>query len=382
MKKLCLISNQLIHDNIIITIYGEKDEKFNGSYILEFNKLLENSSIIYKNFVDPLKMESIYSNTNILLIPSRYETGSFTCVEAYSYGIPVIARNVYGLKYLIQNKITGYLCDTDEEILEILKNIRTDIIIENKTLILEESLKYNIIEKVSDFENIIENALFDKKNNIKNAIFITSVINCINEPLSYYHIRSIFSTEERYKHTLETVNSLRAHIPNLDIYFLECSNLSDYPEIESNIKKNVDCYYNFYNNQKIKDSVNSNIKGLGEANLLIEGINKLKISYNNIFKISGRYYLNNDFNYNIFQEKYNYFTNWDNSSSSYASIFYKINGTDITLFKNALNNSVDSLNNNESIEICLHKYFKKNIKLIEKMNVSGYLATEGYLFSI
>jgi hypothetical protein len=43
---------------------------------------------------------------------------------------------------------------------------------------------------------------------------------------------------------------------------------------------------------------------------------------------------------------------------------------------------MQELLNSESIESCIFKYFKKNILIIQKMNVSGLLATEGYYFSI
>ena len=69
------------------------------------------SNINYLGFMDT---KSIYKNTHILLIPSLYETGSFVCLEAYSHGIPVIARNRYGLKHLIKNDSTGFLFNNNE----------------------------------------------------------------------------------------------------------------------------------------------------------------------------------------------------------------------------------------------------------------------------
>jgi len=230
LKKLCDLSNKT--DNFIINIYGEKDNIFNKDYVIKFEEIILNSNIVLNNFVNPLKINEIYENTDILLIPSKYETGSFTCIEAYSYGIPVIARNVYGLKHLIKNNITGYLCDNDEHILDIIKNINLDPILNNRDSIYKLSHSYNIINKIKDLENIISQNLIEK-----NIVIITSVLNCVVKPLSYYHIRNIFTVEERYQQTLKSIDSVKKYIPNVEILYCECSNLSNNLEFEYEIKK-------------------------------------------------------------------------------------------------------------------------------------------------
>ena len=378
LNKLCDLSNKL--DNIIINIYGEKDNIFNKNYIIKFEEIIINSKIIIHDFVNPLKINEIYENTDILLIPSKYETGSFTCIEAYSYGIPVIARNVYGLKYLIKNNITGYLCDDDEHILDIIKNINLDPILNNREIIYKNSYYYNIINKIKDLENIISQNLIEK-----NIVIITSVLNCIDKPLSYYHTRNVFTIEERYKQTLMSIDTVKKYIPNVEILYCECSNLSKNIDIEDEIKKKVNYYYNFFENDNIRTNVESSLKGMGEASILLEAFKKLhniKVSYKNIFKLSGRYYINDNFNYNLFDNDKNIFTNWDNSNSSYATLFYKINMSDIHILEDALLNSINDLKDEKSIEYCMFNYFNKNIKIVDKMNVSGHISTEGYFFTI
>ena len=468
LKKLCVLSNK-IFDKIEIHIYGEKDMKFNKDYVDDFELLINDpigSKIIVHGFVDPLKISEIYLKTDILLIPSVYETGSFTCIEAFSYGIPVIARNVYGLKYMIKNNETGYLCDSDEDILDYInfiynsgranamkesnqvvktnfgfpRNPTTDVSgfqpsdvrltspAPGCDLIKTESLKYNIIDKIKDLENIIEKQLRDDggecpigiqrlaspdSNQVTcdlplphMVVIITSVLNCVSSPLSYYPVRSIFTLDERYKHTLNSIQSIRKHIPNVEILFCECSNLSENITVEDDIKNKVDYYFNFYDNIDIRNHVNSALKGLGETYILLEAIKILfnsRKTYTNMFKLSGRYYLNDNFNYELFNNSYNNFANWDNSITSYSTIFYKINMNDIISFQNALTNSIKDLENKNSIEQCIYKYFnrelemkacitrldsvnqrslKKNINILEKINISGFLATEGYMFSM
>ena len=385
LEKLCILSKKM--KNIVINIYGEKDIKFNKDYIDKFNVLIKKSNIKVHDFVEPEYIYKIYNKTDILLISSSYETGSFTCLEAFSYGIPVIARNVYGLKYLIENNISGYLFNTDEEILNKLNQINSDkndilLSIEKKNKIIEISKKYNIIDKIKDFEYIMDENLKSK-----NLVIITSVINCCNNPLSYYNIRSIFDINERYRQTLKTISTIREKIPNVEILFCECSDLSENKIIENELQDIVEYYYNFYNINTIKDKVISKYKGLGEAYILLESINIIqniinKNIYINIFKISGRYYLNSNFNYENFNNEYNQFTHWDNNTSSYCTLIYKINYKSLLDFEYSLYKSLDELEKGNSIEQCMFKNFNNNIKIINKFNVSGFLATEGYLFSI
>jgi len=375
LKKLCKLSN-FQYENIEIHIYGEKDYIFNKKYIEEFEEIIIKSKIIVHDFIHPNDLKDIFLITDVLLIPSKYETGSFTCIEAFSYGIPVIARNVYGLKYLIDDKITGYLCNNDKELLSIIKNIKNDNILKNRRIIFDNSLKYNIINKINDIESII-----DENCHYKNLVIITSVLNISDLPLSYYHTRSIFTLEERFKQTMKTISSLQKYIPNIEILFCECSDINI--EMENSIKEKVNYYHNFYNIKTIRENVKSKFKGLGEAHILLEGMNKINCqSYKNIFKISGRYYLNTHFDYNQFNNNYNIFTNWDDSNKSVCTLFYKLNINYLDLFKSNLYNSLNKLEEGYSIEQVTYNFFSKYIIINDKLNISGFLSTEGYLFSI
>jgi hypothetical protein len=86
----------------------------------------------------------------------------------------------------------------------------------------------------------------------------------------------------------------------------------------------------------------------------------------------------------MFNNNKNIFTNWDNTYTSYCTIFYKINGSDIILFKNSIIESLEELKENVSIEECIYKNFNSNvsINIVSKVNISGLLATEGYLVNV
>ena len=50
-------------------------------------------------------------------------------------------------------------------------------------------------------------------------------------------------------------------------------------------------------------------------------------------------------------------------------------------WKGLSDEKINELLENNSIEICIYKYFLKNINIVEKINVDGYLSTEGYYCS-
>jgi glycosyltransferase involved in cell wall biosynthesis len=369
------------YKKFVINIYGEKDYLFSNHYLKNFNKIIHSSNINYLGFID---VDNIYKNTHILLIPSLYETGSFVCLEAYSHGIPVIARNCYGLKHLIKNDNTGFLFDNNEECFNIIGNITKKKLNSMKKHIITESLKYNIVNKIKDIENIIDENIINE-NIGKNIFIITSILNCPNLELSYSKKRTVFSFKSRLRQTIKTIESIRKYYSNCHILLCDCSDLSNYKTEELEISNLVDYYYNLYNNDNnkdsIKDAVNGKYKGHGECMILLKAldiINDLNESYKYIFKISGRYYLNNNFDVNIFENNENVFTTWDGCCFSLCTVLYKLMYNDREYFINVLRNSINELIEGNSIEICIYKYFLKNINIIEKINVDGYLSTEGY----
>jgi glycosyltransferase involved in cell wall biosynthesis len=370
-----LINN---YKKFVINIYGEKDYLFSNEYLENFNKIMYSSNINYLGFME---VESIYKNTHILLIPSLYETGSFVCLEAYSYGIPVIARNRYGLKHLIKNDNTGFLFNNNEECFNIIKDITKKKLNSMKKHIITESLKYNIVDKIKDIENIIDENIECKNNGYKNIFIITSILNCTNLELSYSKKRTVYSFSSRLRQTIKTIESIRKYYNNCHILLCDCSDLSNYKNEELEISNLVDYYYNFYDNELIKNAVNGKYKGHGECMILLKAldiINNLKDSYKYIFKISGRYYLNDNFDNNIFENNENIFTTWERCNFSLCTVLYKLMYNDMEYFQNVLRDSMNELIEGNSIEICIYKYFLKNINIIEKINVSGYLSTEGY----
>lgn len=381
--KLCNLSRN--NSNICIQIYGSQNNIFFSEYNKKFNELIKDSNIELHGQIEYHNINEVYQNIHYLLIPSKFETGSYTCLEALSHGIPVIARNNYGLKKILKNNINGYLLNNDDEIIEKINYLHFDNLNKNYPIIYHDSLKYNIIDKINNIESI-----FNFNINNKNLVIITSVLNISKNKLSYYHTRSVFNIHDRFEQTKKTIESIKKFIPNCEIFFCECSNLNYYPHIKLFIQNEVTYYFNYYEDKQIKNNINSIYKGLGETSLMLKAfnfINKNNLVFDNIFKISGRYYLNNDFNYHNYNNQNNQFVLWDNNFNSYASLFYKIKYKYLNLLKTCFHLFIDKLKNGETLEILLNKYINenleyKNINILDKHNISGHLSTEGYFFTI
>ena len=56
---------------------------------------------------------------------------------------------------------------------------------------------------------------------MNNLVLITSIINTPQNPLSYSNIRSVFTREERFNDTKETIKSIKEKIPYCKIMIVE-----------------------------------------------------------------------------------------------------------------------------------------------------------------
>jgi len=69
----------------------------------------------FLGWVDHTRLPDIYSNADILLLPSRFDTFSCVVLEAMSCGLPVVAYKTKGPKDIIQHNKNGFLVKTKEE---------------------------------------------------------------------------------------------------------------------------------------------------------------------------------------------------------------------------------------------------------------------------
>lgn len=137
---------------------------------------------------------------------------------------------------------------------------------------------------------------------MNDLVLITSVINTGKHQWTYSRIRSVFTPEERFEQTLATIESVRKHLPKAHILMVECSALSQ-PMTET-LQSKVDYFLNVINNEEaVEACLQTNKKGWGEAvqtKLALEFIMKKQIQFQRLFKLSGRYTLNEEFREEIF----------------------------------------------------------------------------------
>jgi hypothetical protein len=194
---------------------------------------------------------------------------------------------------------------------------------------------------------------------MKDCIIITSVIQTANKPLSYSETRSIYSHQQRFEQTLETIESVRKCMPDVHILLIECSPPSEWMDT---LKSKVDQFINLEFNEIVNNSIH---KGLGEKTLLLHALSNLKEEYSNIYKITGRYVLQNPIE-------------WESSelitfcrSSDYGmengvhTFFYRIPNSKLSLFKEVLN----SYHGISAIENWIFEKFENQINFVDRIGI-------------
>jgi hypothetical protein len=205
-----------------------------------------------------------------------------------------------------------------------------------------------------------------------NLVIITSVINISKNPLDYTNTRSIYTPEQRYTQTIKTITSIRYKIENSEILFLESSDIDDDKE---NIIKNMVDYYVKLIGDDIKEIIDGKFKASAESTQILEGLKEIDISkYSNIYKISGRYFLNDNFDYSKYNNDENIFFETEDGLNL-ATVFYKVNSRYIDLFKNTLLFCSSSRN---MLETEFKNLFNNNYKKIEILGIEGNVSIDGY----
>ena len=132
------------------------------------------------------------------------------------------------------------------------------------------------------------------------CFIITSVIYPKpGKQVQYNGIRSIFSPEERAQQTLQTIESIRVKVPGAKIILVESGLRGDLP---FELHKKVDQYIYVGNKKLVRWSCDSKQKSLGEIMMLYYAMKNFKFTADFYFKISGRYFLNEEFNLNDWKQ--------------------------------------------------------------------------------
>lgn len=142
--------------------------------------------------------------------------------------------------------------------------------------------------------------------NFKHVVIITSCINVSSSPLCYSSTRSVFTPEERLEQTLNSIKTVREKIPNCTIVLMNNNELTN----EQHLTLIQNCDYVFiFDSIKLnnilftadlgKDFPNKNCTEVASLYYACEKIERLKLDYDYLWKLSGRYELLPSFNFNL-----------------------------------------------------------------------------------
>jgi hypothetical protein len=158
-------------------------------------------------------------------------------------------------------------------------------------------------------------------------VFISSVIGVSQDPLTYTKTRSVFTAEERFQQTLETIESIRKYMPNAKIFLVETSEITN--DQTKRLEEKVDFFVNSFEDTTTRVvCLHSPKKGFGEAiqtKVAIQYLLNKNIPFHLFFKISGRYSFTKDFRYEDYSEdQYTFYRPSSESSNSISTVVYSV----------------------------------------------------------
>lgn len=210
-----------------------------------------------------------------------------------------------------------------------------------------------------------------------NLVLITSVINTPNTPLSYTNTRSVFSRQDRFEQTKKTIKSVREKLSNSKIIIVECSNFNE--EENNYFKKNCDYILNLWNKKELHNYIFGPSKSLGEGTMTIEAlkyIKELHLEYQYLYKISGRYWLNDNFKIENIQN--NIFKRINKSENNIFTALYKIDKKTVEKLVIFLINNIESMKKCIGYEVLISQFVKNIDKhLVDIIGLSGFVTVCG-----
>lgn len=212
---------------------------------------------------------------------------------------------------------------------------------------------------------------------MNDLVLITSVINTPNVPLSYSKTRSVFSRKERFTQTKNTIVSIKDKIPNCKIIIVECSDLNT--EEQEYLSINCDYILNLWEKKELHNNIFGKSKSLGEGTMTIlalKYINNMDIKYNYLYKISGRYWLND--NFNICNIENNVFKKIKNDENNIFTALYKINKNTVVKLEIFLTDNMQNMINCIGYEVLMSQFVKNIDKiLVDIIGLSGFVTVCG-----
>jgi glycosyltransferase involved in cell wall biosynthesis len=111
-----------------LIIAGNVSKELGGENFFEsvVKPAIDNKQIRYIGPVNDVQKQELLGNALALLFPIRWdEPFGIVMVEALACGTPVIATRRASTPEVIQNKVTGFLCDNEDQMVEAVHQVHT-----------------------------------------------------------------------------------------------------------------------------------------------------------------------------------------------------------------------------------------------------------------
>tara|TARA_Y100000389_G_C17457448_1_gene519142 strand:- start:1170 stop:1838 length:669 start_codon:yes stop_codon:yes gene_type:complete len=217
---------------------------------------------------------------------------------------------------------------------------------------------------------------------MENLVLITSVINTPNKPLSYSNVRSVFTREERYEQTKKTIQSIKERIPNHKIMIVECTDFTE--EEQTYFEEQCDYVLNLWDRRELHATLFGKSKSLGEGTMTIEALKYIidhKLFFNNLFKICGRYWINDEFDYNVYNNDNLVFKQINGNVNNIFTSFYKVPHKNIKTLLEFLIKNDNIMKRCIGYEVLFGYYLNyiryNNVKFVDKIGYEGKVTVCG-----
>jgi hypothetical protein len=398
------------NQEIIIGIIGSITQHKGIKNIEDMNKYIKNNSLnmriiiigscANKNILhEEYKTINEFNNLlvkykpNVLIETTIWpETYSYSLTLCMLTGLPIIC---FDKKFpsVIKNRLENY--DKKHYVEHVDKNL-FDLInkVKQTYLFTVKPVKYYNSFWDDYFIKNEEKTITFSTNN-KNLVLITSKIIVSDNPLIYIDKRSSYTREQRFEQTIETIKSIRQYIPNSYIVIIDNSDLNNTEIIE--LKNIVDKLINITFDELLNDYTDkSPYKGYGELmqqvtfyNEFLKFVDTTKI--NHFFKISGRYLVNDEFDYKIYDNNENIFKKNEKITNRnyYYTSFYKIDKNYLHKYFNNLYKIIIDSEHDEwkkrqelqcnkcfDLEVLIPETMINDITLVDNLGVTQILANK------
>jgi hypothetical protein len=326
----------------------------------------------------------------------------YICSKPNTNYINLYSSNIRHDVFEYDKKI--FVTKSDKDLIENIKIIPEFNLIDKYCFVTNEDINFNNFNnddyfrlyknefKLNDkkllYEHYINNGVSENRYKCfntpqkKNVVIITSKIYVSDKKFSYIDKRSIYTPLERLEQVTDTIKSVKKFIPD---YFIILLDNSKFTSEEINLlEQNVDIFLNPKHIPSLKYYTDECLyKAYGELNqtkILVDFIMHLiknnVLEMINLFKITGRYIINDDFNYEIYNNNNNIFKINNNiiDRKYYYTCFYKISNINFQHYLEQINTLTEEVKNTSNYDNMDYEVFfppKLNeIKLIETLGIT------------